>query len=149
MSAADPSPFNWPNRMLGLMLFLPTASLLGVAAWLSPDAEGHGTHTQLGIAPCGFVERTGMPCATCGMTTSFAHAADGSLLRSFVTQPAGAIMAITTAMVCLISFYALVMGVNLLPIFRIAWQPKIIVLFGVLVMGAWIYKIATFQGIHT
>lgn len=149
MSAADPSPFNWSNRLLGLMLFIPTASLLSVAAWVTPDTEGHGTHTQLGMAPCGFVERTGLPCATCGMTTSFAHAADGSLISSFVTQPAGAVLAVTTAMVCLFSFYAMVMGVNLLPIFRIAWQPKVIVLFGVLVMGAWIYKIAVFQGIHT
>lgn len=149
MSAADPSPFNWSNRLLGLMLFIPTASLLGVAAWVSPDAEGHGTHTQLGMAPCGFVERTGLPCATCGMTTSFAHAADGNLISSFITQPAGAVLAVTTAMVCLFSFYAMLMGVNLLPIFRITWKPKIIILFGVLVMGAWIYKIAVFQGIHT
>ncbi len=147
MSAAESSPFNWTNRMIGLLLFAPTATVLGIAAWVSPDSAGLGTHTQLGMAACGFVERTGMPCATCGMTTSFAHAAEGNLLESFITQPAGAVLAVVSAMICLIAAYTMVTGISLLPIFRVVWQPKVIILFGVLVMGAWIYKIVTYQGI--
>jgi len=146
MSAIEKSPFNWPNRLTALVLFVPCAVVLCVAAWLTPDGAGHGTHTQLGLSACGFVERTGMPCATCGMTTSFAHAADGNLIGAFVTQPAGATLAVIMAMVGLVSGYAMVTGVSLLPAFQLAWRPRVIVLFGVLVMGAWLYKIVTFEG---
>ena len=146
MSAVEISPFNWPNRLTALVLFVPCAVVLGVAAWLTPDGAGIGTHTQLGMAACGFVERTGMPCATCGMTTSFAHAADGNLIGAFVTQPAGATLAVMMAMVGLVSAYAVITGVSLLPALRFAWRPRLIVLFGVLVMGAWLYKIVTFEG---
>lgn len=148
MNPAYSSQFNWQNRLVGLMFFLPCAVVLGIASWFTPDGDGYGTHTQLGLAPCGFVARTGMPCATCGMTTSFAYAADGNIVRSFITQPAGATLATITAMISLLSGYALVTGINLLPVFRMVWQPKLIVIFGVVVIGAWIYKIVTFEGFH-
>lgn len=82
------------------------------------------------------------------MTTSFAYAADGNIIRAFITQPAGATLATITAMVSLLSGYALATGINLLPVFRMVWRPKMIVIFGVVVIGAWIYKIVTFEGFH-
>src|SRR5690606_33691507 len=51
--------------------------VLGLAPWLTPAAAGHGTHGQLGLPPCGWVLAMGRPCPSCGMTTAFAHAADG------------------------------------------------------------------------
>lgn len=44
-----------------------------VATTLEPAAVGHGTHTQLGLPPCGFFVVTGSPCPGCGLTTAFAH----------------------------------------------------------------------------
>lgn len=44
-----------------------------IATTLEPAAVGHGTHTQLGLPPCGFFVVTGMPCPGCGLTTAFAH----------------------------------------------------------------------------
>lgn len=53
---------------------IPTAVLI-TAAFLTPDPSGHGTHTQLGLPPCGFLVITGCPCPGCGLTTAFAHLA--------------------------------------------------------------------------
>ncbi|NBO19844.1 MAG: DUF2752 domain-containing protein, partial [Proteobacteria bacterium] len=41
--------------------------------WLTPDARGLGTHEQLGLPPCGFYLWYGLPCPSCGMTTSWPH----------------------------------------------------------------------------
>jgi hypothetical protein len=79
-------------------------ALLAVSASLEPSPEGMGTHVQLsgGMTPCVWLRFFGWPCATCGMTTAFAHAADGSFLRSLATQPLGGLLAIgSSAMVWL------------------------------------------------
>lgn len=53
---------------------LPLAVII-TARFLTPDPSGHGTHTQLGLPPCGFLVLTGCPCPGCGLTTAFAHMA--------------------------------------------------------------------------
>lgn len=72
-------------------------AVLGIAAWMNPDAAGHGTHTQLGLPDCTWAQTFNKPCATCGMTTSFAHAGNGDLLGSARTQPFGFLLALLTA----------------------------------------------------
>ena len=72
-------------------------SVLVVAAFLKPSPEGLGTHTQLGKPACGFYERTGYPCPTCGMTTAFSHTVRGQLFQAFAVQPAGALAALLCA----------------------------------------------------
>lgn len=64
-------------------------TVLGVARWLTPSETGYGTHTQLGLLPCVMKEFLGMPCPSCGMTTSFAWTMDGNLGRALVANPAG------------------------------------------------------------
>jgi hypothetical protein len=61
-----------------------------LALWLEPAPEGHGTHTQLGLPPCGMIEWTGLPCPGCGVTTAAALAARGELRAALATQPFGA-----------------------------------------------------------
>lgn len=51
--------------------------LLALAALLCPSPLGHGTHRQLGLPPCTFLVLFGRPCPTCGMTTAWAHLAQG------------------------------------------------------------------------
>jgi hypothetical protein len=40
------------------------------------------SHTQLGLPRCNFVELTGKPCPSCGMTTSFALLVRGDVISS-------------------------------------------------------------------
>jgi hypothetical protein len=144
-AAARPA-MDWTARMVAGVLFLLCISLLGVAASLKPDHQGMGTHTQLGLAPCGFLQQTGMPCATCGMTTAYAHAANGNLIAAFTAQPAGAVFALITAIAALVSGYAMIMRLSLLPLLTALWRPRTILLLGVLVIAAWGYKIIVTQG---
>jgi len=47
------------------------AALLITARMLTPATAGFGTHQQLGLPPCTFMEFTNRPCPSCGMTTSW------------------------------------------------------------------------------
>jgi len=64
-------------------------ALLLLGRWLTPSKSGQGTHQQLGLPPCPFLALTGIPCPSCGMTTSFSHAAHLQLVESFVVHPFG------------------------------------------------------------
>src|SRR5262245_12806460 len=68
--------------------------LFAVAAWLDPyGPDGQplamGTHKQLGLPECNFVRLTGLPCPSCGMTTSFALLMHGDLAASLQANPVG------------------------------------------------------------
>ncbi|MEM6459528.1 MAG: DUF2752 domain-containing protein [Planctomycetota bacterium] len=127
------------NRLIGLALALPCLAVLLVAASLDADPAGYGTHTQLGLQPCGFRAATGMPCATCGMTTSFTHAADGRLARAFVTQPAGALLSLVLAMLTLVGGWAAWSGMPLRPLGAALWRPATVVVGVVVVLSAWAF----------
>jgi hypothetical protein len=131
------------GRIAAGVLALGCFSLLAVAAYLSPSAEGHGTHEQLGLAPCSFLDSTGFPCATCGMTTAFAYAAEGDYLTSFHTQPMGMTLALLASTVFWLSLHSALTGSRIghaastMMSNRIAWYA-----IGALVL-AWVYKIVT------
>lgn len=85
------------ERIAAALLAIGCLSVLIVAALLRADSDGHGTHTQLGLSECGWAEYFDAPCATCGMTTSFAHAADGQWVTAIAAQPFGAALAVIAA----------------------------------------------------
>ncbi|MEM6553550.1 MAG: DUF2752 domain-containing protein [Planctomycetota bacterium] len=143
--ASGLNPHHAPQRPLALVLFLPAATLLTTAALLAPNPDGHGTHTSLGLAPCGLLQATGIPCPTCGMTTAFALAADASLLQSLLTQPLGFLLALATACVVIVSGYALVTGMRLQPLIDAVLQPRTFWVFAALTVLAWAYTIARMQ----
>lgn len=86
-----------------LILLIP--ALVGFCIWwtafsLVPNPNRVGTHTQLGLAECPMMARTGGACPTCGMTTAAAWLARGHLQDSLRSNPAGLPLfglAITTA----------------------------------------------------
>lgn len=130
---------SWSARLIALLIFAPTLAVLLTASSLSANPDGMGTHTQLGLAPCGFKTATGLPCATCGMTTSFTHAADGRLLTAFITQPAGLVLAVLTAMAVLVSGWSLASGMSLAPIGLALWRPRVVIALIALILGGWLY----------
>jgi hypothetical protein len=82
--------------------------VLILAAWIDPDRRGMGTHEQIGMQPCGFLQATGLPCGSCGMTTSFAHAVRGNVIAASYVQPLGCLLAIATSMTFWIASHAAV-----------------------------------------
>jgi hypothetical protein len=132
-------------RHLGLLaVALLALAPLVIARTLHADPHGLGTHTQLGLEPCTLLQSTGLPCATCGMTTAFAYAVHGQLVRAFLTQPLGALLAVGCAAVALMSLYALVSGADLGPLQRRLVRPAGVVIFAILLLGAWGFKIVVF-----
>tara|TARA_Y100001933_G_scaffold242475_1_gene270222 strand:+ start:42635 stop:43123 length:489 start_codon:yes stop_codon:yes gene_type:complete len=133
------------SRLLSLTVLCACLPVIGIAVWLAPDSSGMGTHMQLGLRPCSYLEATGIPCATCGMTTAFSHAAHGNLIQSFIAQPAGMLFCLLLAVMSLLSLYTLVMGISLLPLLSIFWRPRSFLLLGIIVGLAWGYKIMMVQ----
>lgn len=120
-------------------------AVLIVAAGLDPDPIGAGTHTQLGLSPCGWVAKYGRPCMTCGMTTSFAHAAHAGFLRSFLVQPAGFLLAIGAAAAFWAGLHIAITGSRLGHLYVRLLTPAGVALGISLFVLAWGYKLLTFQ----
>lgn len=73
-------------------------AVLITATTVTPSPMGHGTHTDMGFPACNFLNTTGIPCPSCGMTTSFAWFVRGNLLASLYVQPAATVLAAAAGM---------------------------------------------------
>jgi Protein of unknown function (DUF2752) len=105
------------RRPLGLWVRLGLIAValawLGVftVAWrLDPYQDGRvwleETHRQLGLPPCTFKYYTGLPCPSCGMTSSFALLVRGDLWHALQANAVGAGLAVLGMVMlpwCLIS----------------------------------------------
>jgi len=92
----DAIPTTTQDRLVGAALFLPTATVLGIATQLTPSPTGYGTHLQLGLGTCSFLRLFGIPCPMCGMTTTFAHLAHFHLWAGTANQPFGLVLFLLT-----------------------------------------------------
>jgi len=115
-------------------------AVLWLAAGVQPYACGLGTHEQLTHAPCLFLELTGWPCPTCGMTTSFAHMARLHVRQALLAQPFGALLFVLTAAWIPAAVYFFATGKRL----RV---PPNWALAGVLLLmiAGWAFKIVSFK----
>lgn len=89
----------WVRLALVLMAF-GLIAVFWVALSLDPE-QGERvwlqeTHTQLGLPPCTFKTLTGLPCPSCGMTTSFAWLVHGNLWNSLRSNFVGTMLALTS-----------------------------------------------------
>ncbi|MCG3129835.1 MAG: hypothetical protein FLDDKLPJ_00570 [Phycisphaerae bacterium] len=127
--------------MIALAVIALGTAVFAVAAFVQPNPQRIGTHTQLGFPPCTAMLLTGYPCPSCGMTTAFAWTVRGRIDRAFAAQPAGALLALGAFAATLAAFSTLVTGkswrVNwiLLPPHRLAAAVVMILL------ASWIYKL--------
>jgi len=130
------------HRLIGLIVAVCCSAPLILAATLTPSPSGLGTHTQLRLPSCGFKTATGLPCATCGCTTAFAYAADGSLLKSLVTQPFGALLALALAMMTLVGLWSAWSAMPLNPLGSVMGTKTFVLGWVGLLLAAWAYKAA-------
>jgi hypothetical protein len=130
-------------RVTAGLLCVSLLGLMALAAGLSPAATGHGTHTEVGLPPCGWAMVLGAPCPTCGMTTAFAHAARGSLLDALRTQPFGLAFALVVAMAFWGSLHVCLTGSQLAPVCGRMLRLGVLWAAAALAAAAWAYKYAT------
>ncbi len=135
------------RRLVGAVVVVCAAAVLGVAAFLDPSPAGLGTHTSLNLPGCTWIAIMDVPCPTCGMTTAFAHAANGDLAASLYTQPLGFLLAIVTAGALLVGAYVVWTGSRVAAMFGALWGRSTGWWLGGLAVGAWGFKILTYKGI--
>lgn len=100
-------PFVVRGALLGVAAFL--ILIFSIAIYLDPyfrddsgkiiGARRQATHTTMGLPPCTFYETTGLPCPSCGMTSSFALLIRGDLLHSVQANFVGTMLGV----VCLLA----------------------------------------------
>lgn len=132
------------ERVRALGSALGVLCLLGLGAWLTPDARGVGTHEQLGLPECMTMRIFGIPCPFCGMTTAFSHMAHGELGPAIRTQPAGALAFLLAIGYLGSSLFTA--GTGKVPAaFRNKTLARRVWWAGVgIVAAAWIYKVLAF-----
>jgi hypothetical protein len=81
-----------------------------LAVSLAPNPAGFGTHQQLGLPPCSFQTMFGIPCPSCGMTTSFSHFVRGQWLRAAAANLGGLLLAIVSMVMVPWSFWSAAQG---------------------------------------
>ena len=115
--------------------------LLTVAALLTPDPSGAGTHTQLSQPACTALLVWGVPCPTCGMTTAFAHTVRGQWVAAWRAQPAGWLAAVATAALAAVSATTVVTGRRwVVNWYRVA-PGRVVAPVVLIVLAAWAYRI--------
>jgi len=92
------APLPFVVRGLLIVLALGVLAVFAVALRLNPyQRDGSprqlATHQQLGLPPCSFLEITGYPCPSCGMTTSFSLLIRGDLFAALQANWVGALLA--------------------------------------------------------
>lgn len=135
------------RRITALVVAIGAGVVLAVAAGLEPAGRGLGTHEQLNLPACGWITLMDLPCPTCGMTTSFSHAAHGDLLASFAAQPLGCLLALGTAMAFIVAVYVVATGSRVGGVFTRLWGRYTGWLLTAMVLAAWGFKVVTYRGL--
>ena len=136
-----PPALTWWGRGLAAAISLGSLGVLIVGAWLTPDPSGISTHTEMGFLPCQFERRTGLPCPSCGYTSSVSWFAHGNPIASFYVQPMGFVIALCLAAAVWVGAY---IAITNRPVHRLAayvpGRTWLWVLLG-FAMGGWAWKI--------
>jgi hypothetical protein len=95
------------ERKIAGLVFAGTVAFFG-GLWLLQEI---GFDFGLLFGPCGMKQRTGLPCPTCGMTTSVLAFARGRVLWAFYVQPAAGLMCTLLVAAAFLAFLAAAFGV--------------------------------------
>jgi len=139
--------FNRQDQVWYAVVSSMASLLLLVARLLQPAPERVGTHLQIGLPPCAFLHLTGIPCPSCGLTTSVAHAARLHFYEAVITQPFGLVVFLIAALAVPLSIYFIYRRI---PWSRLAglrgWKLASYLMIALFLLS-WLYKIAAMKGL--
>ncbi len=130
-------------RIFSGLFALGCLAVLVTAFLLEPSTRGVGSHTRLGLPPCGWLAMFGKPCITCGYTTTFAWTAKGAFGTAIRNQPAAFVVCIGTAAAFWLSALAAVTGARMDRVVTAVFRPWVLWILGAVVVAGWMYKAAT------
>lgn len=133
-------------RAWSAVVLICSALLIGVLLYVTPAREGMGTHTQLGLPPCSWPGEFGIPCPTCGVTTSLAWFVRGRWIASAVAQPLGLLLGLLLLAGIVNGAIGLVSGrwwrINTFRV-PVGWMAGAA---GAAALAAWGYKLLAMRG---
>lgn len=139
--------FSRQDQIWYMVISSAAGLLLLVARLLRPSPDGFGTHRQLGLPPCAFLHFTGIPCPSCGLTTSVAHAARLHFYESVITQPFGLVIFLIAILSIPLSIYFVYRGVPWPKLGDLRGGKFAAYLMIALFLLSWLYKIAMMKGL--
>ena len=80
------------ERLVSVLLVLCFAGVSLLAHRMRVDPSGTGSHTQLGLPPCGLYDKFGIPCMSCGWTTAWAAITKMRVVEALAASPFGAVL---------------------------------------------------------
>ena len=130
-------------RFSALAVALGCLLVLLIASQLTPSPLGYGSHTgyPLRLQSCAFMEHTGLPCPSCGMTTSWTWFARGNLAASLYVQPMGTVLAALTVCCFWTALYVALTGRPVYRLLRILPGRYYFVPLAALALLGWGWKI--------
>jgi Protein of unknown function (DUF2752) len=134
----------WFDRTIALVVFGLAVACVAVLWSVQPDAKGYDTHTQLGLAPCGWPRHYGVPCPTCGATTAAALLVHGRPWAAVATQPFGAAFAAFGLIFGALAGYCLFWRRSFLDVYLQLPRTALLFWFTLLLLGSWLFKYLTF-----
>jgi len=93
------------QRLSAGLVFVTFSALFGLL-WSAAHYK-----VALWPQPCGFKQERGLPCPTCGMTTSALAFAQGRIFESFYIQPAAALLCSIMVVSAFLAFLVAVFGI--------------------------------------
>jgi len=92
------------------------------------------------LGRCGFRQNYGLPCPTCGMTTSTLAFSQGKILQAFYIQPACGFLCLVLVFIGAVSFIVLVFGIYFRFISRFFNEVKVrymVLAFIIVIFSGW------------
>jgi len=131
------------SRLVWAFLFVVPLAVLTTAAFLHPSAAHHGTHTQLGLPPCGFLVVTGFPCPGCGLTTAFANMVRGNAIAAAQANPFGILLFLVTLFSMPVSLLGAVRGWRVVAVLERLHADRWALVLAAVSITVWVTKIVT------
>ena len=127
------------QRLIAAIVFFAIAGSLAVL-WLAAHYN-----ITLYPFPCGFKQRYGLPCPTCGFTHAVLYFAQGRIIRSFYTQPAAALFCTLAVVTAFFAFLVAAFGIYSPALKRRLLSLKlryIIAAFVLVLIAGWVITLA-------
>jgi hypothetical protein len=120
---------------------------LGIILFFASFALAGHYKIEMGrlLGYCGFKQRTGLPCPTCGMTTATLAFAQGRIFDAFYIQPACGLLCCIMVLAAIMAFIIAVFGVYFRFIERFFREVKlryIILALIIIIVAGWAVTLA-------
>ncbi|MBI2343916.1 MAG: DUF2752 domain-containing protein [Deltaproteobacteria bacterium] len=129
------------QRLPHLIVLLLILGIGIVGHQLTPAAGRLGTHEQLGLPLCLFHRALGIPCPSCGLTTSLATLLQGDWQNAWAIHPFGPLLALCLATIGCAALFGLCRPFRWSRVLRKPWSLRIVVGGTVCYVGVWMARL--------